>query len=354
MTIDYRILTHMDEFEQAVDLEIAIWGVSPRDALPSHLLHMSSLNGGLCMGAYSDQRMVGMSFALPVRQGQRWVLWSYMTGVHPAYQRSGIGYHLKQHQREWAQQQGYRAVRWTFDPLQRGNANFNIRHLGAVSSVYHDNYYGKMTDSINAGLPSDRIEVEWKVTPPKARQRTRIDLDQVQFALKADESGKPLVAEIGAESSLSLLIEIPSDLPLLKTAQPDAALHWRMALRQVLHDAFERGYAVTDFAHIENRWCYVLTAPEVWYLYVVECADHSLYTGVTNRLERRIAQHNAGKGAAYTAARRPVVLRGAWRFPNRSAALKAEIRFKQQPRSDKIASLQAQAPYLGGVFVEKH
>ena len=89
-----------------------------------------------------------------------------------------------------------------------------------------------------------------------------------------------------------------------------------------------------------------------WFMYVVECSDHSLYTGITNNLNRRLKQHNSGRGAAYTAIRRPVKLLALWTFINRSTALKAEYAFKQYNRRKKLKLIQAKSPYYDGVFVE--
>jgi len=75
-----------------------------------------------------------------------------------------------------------------------------------------------------------------------------------------------------------------------------------------------------------------------WFLYVLRCADDSLYTGITTDVERRIAEHNAGpKGARYTRARRPVALLKAWPQPDQSAATKAERLFKALSRKAKMA-----------------
>jgi putative endonuclease len=75
----------------------------------------------------------------------------------------------------------------------------------------------------------------------------------------------------------------------------------------------------------------------MWFVYIVECRDGSLYTGVTNDLERRVGQHNAGKGAKYTRARRPVVLVWSQPVTDKSAALKEEWRIKQLSRREKLA-----------------
>lgn len=79
---------------------------------------------------------------------------------------------------------------------------------------------------------------------------------------------------------------------------------------------------------------------QVWYLYLIECDDGSLYTGITTDVERRYAQHVAGKGARYTRMRKPVRLVGFRECGSRSEALKAELILKQLPRSKKVFSLQ--------------
>lgn len=72
-----------------------------------------------------------------------------------------------------------------------------------------------------------------------------------------------------------------------------------------------------------------------WYVYIVECRDGTLYTGVTNDLEARLVAHNAGTGARYTRSRRPVRLRWCHRTRGRSAALRKEHAIKKLPRHEK-------------------
>ncbi len=73
-----------------------------------------------------------------------------------------------------------------------------------------------------------------------------------------------------------------------------------------------------------------------WFTYIVRCADGSLYTGVTNDLARRIATHNAAKGAKYTATRLPVALVWSEKASNRGVALKREHQIKKMSRIEKI------------------
>ena len=73
-----------------------------------------------------------------------------------------------------------------------------------------------------------------------------------------------------------------------------------------------------------------------WFVYIVECSDKSLYTGITNNLENRIKTHNEGKGAKYTRARRPVVLKYYETASDKSSASKREIALKKLSRNQKI------------------
>jgi len=75
----------------------------------------------------------------------------------------------------------------------------------------------------------------------------------------------------------------------------------------------------------------------MWHLYILRCADNTLYTGITNDLERRIDEHNSSKlGAKYTRGRRPVTLIYSKKLKNRSEASKEEARIKKMSRSEKL------------------
>ena len=78
-----------------------------------------------------------------------------------------------------------------------------------------------------------------------------------------------------------------------------------------------------------------------WYLYLIECRNGAFYAGITNDLERRYAQHAAGRGARYTRANPPVRLVGSRAYPDRSAAARAEYAIRQLPKSAKPAFLLA-------------
>lgn len=346
----YRVVTDISTLEKVVDLEIAVWGIDPRDAVPSSIMHAIVENGGVLLAAEDGDNLVGLCLGIPARRANDIYLWSHMTGVHPGYQARGIGYGLKQAQRDWALANGYSKICWTFDPLQRGNANFNIHQLKAQSNIYHINYYGEMSDGINAGLPSDRLEAAWLLNTKQTVPAIHDPDTQVDFLLSADINSFPQQTKVALQHAV-LYIEIPGDIGKLKRANLSLALEWRLAVRDAMQQAFEQGFSIVDFVSLGDRHAYVLVAPAPWYMYVIECCDGSLYTGVTLDIERRIKQHNNGKGAAYTAARRPVVLRGVWRYVDRSSALRAESAFKKKPREQKLKALNIKPVLYNGVPV---
>ncbi len=87
-------------------------------------------------------------------------------------------------------------------------------------------------------------------------------------------------------------------------------------------------------ARVVARRIPLVTKPH-WFVYVVECADRTYYTGVATDVAGRVATHNAGKGAKYTRGRRPVTLRHVERARDRGAALRREHVIKRLPRAAK-------------------
>jgi predicted GNAT superfamily acetyltransferase len=265
--IEYREVHDPDELKQIVTLQMIVWAMSSEaDAVPHNMLHAVIHSGGMVIRADMDGELVGFALALPARRNNRWALWSHMAGVIPAHQGKGIGFGVKQAQRRWALEHDYPVMAWTFDPLQRGNANFNLRLLRTTSSTYHVNFYGVMTDGINAGMPSDRLEVEWNLndgpvaaaalgTPPPAPTDV---FPQEDFLLYTDEQGRPHLRSPLSLSSRWHFVEIPYDLAALKRDNIGLAIEWQLGLRQAMQTAFAAGYRAVDFAGDSTRCWYVL------------------------------------------------------------------------------------------------
>jgi putative endonuclease len=87
-----------------------------------------------------------------------------------------------------------------------------------------------------------------------------------------------------------------------------------------------------------------------WFCYALCCADGTLYAGVTTDLARRVAEHNAGRGARYTRGRRPVTLVAAWQFPDRGKAQQAEACLRRLPRARKLSLIAERLPLVGATF----
>jgi putative endonuclease len=79
-----------------------------------------------------------------------------------------------------------------------------------------------------------------------------------------------------------------------------------------------------------------------WFVYVVRCADGSLYTGISTDVPARVAAHNAGRGARYTRSRRPVLLVHTERKKSRSTALRREADIKAWPRERKLTLVEGE------------
>lgn len=78
----------------------------------------------------------------------------------------------------------------------------------------------------------------------------------------------------------------------------------------------------------------------IWFVYIVECSDGTLYTGITNDVQQRIDKHNKGKGAKYTKSRIPVKLMMTFECDDKSSAAKKEYQIKQLSRKEKLMFFQ--------------
>lgn len=79
---------------------------------------------------------------------------------------------------------------------------------------------------------------------------------------------------------------------------------------------------------------------KLYYVYILKCGDGTLYTGITNEIERRISAHNEGKGAKYTKGRLPVSLAYSEALETKSVALKREIQIKKMNKARKVKLIE--------------
>jgi predicted GNAT superfamily acetyltransferase len=262
----YSELRTNDDFIAVVELQRAVWGSNGFDPVPNHIMHVVSTNGGLVVGAQVEEQMVGFALAWPVRRGDGWILWSHIAGVHPDYQNAGIGFNLKQFQRQWALANDYDTMGWTFDPMQAGNANFNICRLGAISNTYKINVYGEMTDEVNRGLQSDRLAVTWRLHHPRVEQLAQgkksepiaVAYPQASFLLRQHDDGTLVMRDLAQIETAVCFVEVPYDLNTLKREQLALTREWQLQVRQIFQDVFAAGYWVVDFVRANQGCWYVL------------------------------------------------------------------------------------------------
>lgn len=265
-----RPLVTLEALRAAEALQREVWPGTDLEVVPLHVLTTVAHNGGLVLGAYHGERLVGMLMGfLGTDEGPhdrpamtRLKHCSHMLGVLPAYRDQNVGYQLKLAQRDFVSAQGVRLVTWTYDPLESRNARLNIAKLGAVCATYKREIYGDMRDGLNAGLPSDRFQVDWWLTSTRVKERLfgqRAPLILESFTSAGAEILNPTTVGPGglarpAERVLGLagslaLIEIPTDFQAIKTQDIALAGAWRGHTRLLFEAAFDSGYWVTDFFH---------------------------------------------------------------------------------------------------------
>ena len=151
-------------------LEREIWGGD--DLVPVSLLRVIAIEGGhVLVARHRDQvEPVGMAVAFIGRRGQQWYLHSHMVAVKAAFRSMAVGRLLKEHQLAYARSTGLDYVGWTFDPLQRRNAQFNLNVVGAIATAFYENFYGSLDDRINGGFATHRLFVEWNGTRVPKRE----------------------------------------------------------------------------------------------------------------------------------------------------------------------------------------
>jgi predicted GNAT superfamily acetyltransferase len=220
------------------DLFDKVWDV--KSMVSPEIMTASLHNGGYGCVIYirvNEQRVVaGAAFALvgkalPGMNGPN--LHSHAAGVLPEFAGKGIGEMIKRHQWHWAKENGFETITWTFDPLVRRNAHFNLVKLGARVIGYHQNFYGELDDGINAGEQSDRVLVRWDVAGVVAPQgNSCID-------------PKPN----------SILIETPADIEQLRKTDRVQSDQWRASQRAAFESAQLAGLHVVG---LTNNFSYVL------------------------------------------------------------------------------------------------
>src|SRR5712664_2342044 len=169
--ITYHDLTTLEEYAAVVDLERHIWGPGYDEVVPIPILAVTVKRGGILIGAFADDRLIGFVYSLPGIKHGKPTQWSHMLGVVDAFRSAGVGYELKRQQRERTLAMGLDLIEWTYDPMQAMNAHLNFAKLGVVVEEYEENVYGESSSPLHRGNPTDRFVAEWWVREPHVERR---------------------------------------------------------------------------------------------------------------------------------------------------------------------------------------
>ena len=264
-------IRELEQMAEVESIEIKIWGIPDIEITCIHTLHALVENGGSLIGAYDDGKLVGFVLGIPALTNdrnrplaERIKLYSYMAGVLPDYQGQSIGHRLKLAQREDALRQGYRLITWTYDPLESVNAHLNIGKLGAVCHTYHRHFHGDL-GGINAGLPTDRFNVDWWLDSESVRQKAAGEKRPLSLQTLINQgavilnpaienaAGLPVPPEAVAHANAPALVEIPTNFRAIKQQDFALAKTWRLHTRHLFETAFAQGFAVTDFVYASDE-----------------------------------------------------------------------------------------------------
>lgn len=256
--VTVRELRTPGECVAAEALLASVWGTPPgAPPIPADLL-MSLVHGNACvLGAYAEEVCVGVTVGVAGEPGSD-SLYSLVAAVATTHAGRGVGMALKQNQRRWALERGATTMVWTFDPLVRRNAHFNINRLGARATDYREDFYPPMRDLVNRADHTDRLVVTWHLADPTPVHGGHADSHkQGPRVLDHDAVGEPVVSPAPAEPVL--LAWVPPDIEAMRRSDPAKARRWRLASREALRRAWSAGYRP---AEVTSDGCYVLVSQE--------------------------------------------------------------------------------------------
>lgn len=242
------------EMRAVEELQKEVWGLPDLDVVPLSQLVAATAAGGVLLGAFDRETLVGFVYGFVGYEHGRAAHHSHMLAVKPGFRNHHLGQKLKLAQRERVLAQGINTMTWTFDPLQSPNAYFNFNKLGVISDRYIINFYGEDAASFLHRNGTDRLWVTWRLSSRRVSER----IGGIKNAAPEIESVVPLV-QIEKDNSPRLnnstdglsgeyvLIEIPADINKLERQSSELASAWRVVTRLAFTKALSSGYLVENF-----------------------------------------------------------------------------------------------------------
>lgn len=248
--ITIREINEFAEIRAVEELQKEAWGLPDLDVVPLTQLVAAKEAGGVLIGAFDGEMLVGFVYGFPSFERGELAHHSHMLAVKPAYRNYDLGRRLKLAQREHVIAQGIDLISWTYDPLQSLNAHFNFGKLGVLADRYFLNFYGEDAASFLHQTGTDRLWVSWLVSSERVKER----ISGISYSIPSN-LGPPLVQVEGDDSSRRndfaeglaqdhAVIEIPSNIDALPR---ETGLRWREDTRWAFTEALKAGYFVDAF-----------------------------------------------------------------------------------------------------------
>jgi len=246
-----RDINTIAEVRRVEQLQQETWGGPELDVVPLSQLVAARESGGVLIGAFLEDRMVGFAYGFVGLERGKLVHHSHMLAVLPDFRSHNLGFRLKMAQRERVLGQGIELMSWTFDPLQSRNAYFNFNKLGVISDRYLIDFYGVSASFLHRS-GTDRLWVTWHLTSDRsnhaeASQQTSLP-PNAPLLVGISESGEPETVRFDSLfDGDTALIQIPADIGAIEKNTPEIASEWRRATQSAFLAAIDAGFYVADF-----------------------------------------------------------------------------------------------------------
>jgi len=257
-SLNIRDIEEISEMRSVEELQKEVWGIDDREVFPALALKPMRELGGVLIGAFDGDRMIGFVFGFPGLENDRVILHSDMLAVRSEYRSRGVGYKLKLAQREKALAKGMDTITWTFDPLQALNAHLNISKLGVVGKSYRVNYYGETTSFLHR-TGTDRLWVTWLLQSERVKERIAggsvmetSALAEIPAVVRVGGNDEPVEGDEGLFREPSLVIEIPDKINLVLKLSVELAVRWREATRNAFTRSMAAGLFVDEFYRVQR------------------------------------------------------------------------------------------------------
>jgi predicted GNAT superfamily acetyltransferase len=245
-----RLVTGLGELAAVVALFDEVWANTGPPVVGVEHLRALAYTGGYVAAAFDGEAMLAASVAFFSAPPGR-SLHSDVTGVRRTARGRQLGFALKLHQRAWAIGLGIDEITWTFDPLIRRNAHFNLARLRARATRYEQDFYGDMPDGINVGQGSDRLLASWPLASSEVVAACdRIPVPEATHqdmpAMLAVVESRPVVCRVDNPTG-PVRVAVPLDIEALRREDPGLGRAWRLAVRSTLGAEMARGARVVGF-----------------------------------------------------------------------------------------------------------